>query len=144
MLLYGDVGENCTTSPDQSVLTNKFPISEFKDLVIGKDCIHAKDTRSKKSVTNEFTFCIVPFSGHEQALHFVAPDEKTYCYWLDGINCLLKRDMSSEEAKKDMDTLMSMHVAIQLLDMDGLQVPSKKPETPPLPSNLAFSRQYST
>ena len=122
-------------------MSNKFPISEIKELVIGKDCPHLRDTRSRKGAS-EYSFCLIPFSDQDDALHFVTSDEKTFCYWIDGVNVLLKRDMSSKEAKGDMESLLSMHMAIQLLDMEGVSLPEKAPQVPPLPPNFDFALKY--
>lgn len=138
-LCYSDA--DGSEMPDAKDMSNKLPVLEIKDLAIGKNCSHSRDTRSRKG-GNEYSFCLIPFSDPEHALHFVTPDEKTFCYWIDGINVLLNREMSSKEAKGDMETLMSMHTAIQLLDVEGLPLPEKQPQLPPLPPNFDFALKY--
>lgn len=138
-LCYGDCDGN--QIPGTRDLNNKLPISEIKELAIGKDCPHLKEMRSRKSGC-EYSFCLIPLADQDQALHFVMSDEKTFCYWVDGINVLLKREMSSKEAKADMETLLSMHMAIQLLETDGIPLPDLPPQVPPLPPNFDFALKY--
>nr|CAG4635321.1 EOG090X02BW [Artemia franciscana] len=85
---YGDCDDK--TIPSLEELKNKVPVMEIKDVLIGKDCPHVKDIKSKK-MTHPYVFSMVLDTPEPSTLDFVAPDEQTYEYWLDGINALLGR-----------------------------------------------------
>jgi hypothetical protein len=50
--------------------------------------------------------------------------------------------MSSKETIADMETFLSMHMAIQLLELDGVSLPHHPPQVPPLPPNFDFALKY--
>ncbi|KAB7502601.1 Engulfment and cell motility protein 1 [Armadillidium nasatum] len=130
-LHYGNCAE--TTTPSVDELPNKIAISDIKDLVTGKDCPHKKE---KKYM---FPFSLLLEDNHSH--DFYAPDEKTYHFWQDGINALLRRTMTSEAAKQDMDILVNMELKLRLLDTEGVHIPQSPPPIPPPPPNYNFSYQ---
>lgn len=140
-LYYGECESDLSVIPEIKDLKNKFLVSEIKDVLSGRECPHSKDMRSRKG-TNDFSFCIIPVCDQDAAIHFVVPEEKTFSYWMDGLNCLLNREMSSSEAEKDMDTLLSMYLSIQLLDLEGVSLPQDAPQVPPPPPNFDFVLKY--
>jgi engulfment/cell motility protein 1 len=101
-LHYGDLEDSKDKSLDE--LPNRINVSDIRKILIGKDCPHTKDGHMKKA-TIDLAFTIVYESDHEDFLHFVAVDHKTYCYWTDGLNALLKSSMSSDEYQKDLQIL---------------------------------------
>lgn len=100
-----------------------------------------KNVRSTKS-TFSLAFSLMPDSEQEQPLNFVAPNEKTYDYWVDGINALMGNEMNSKEATNDLETLLSMEIKIRLLDTEGVSIPETPPEIPPPPPNYDFITKY--
>lgn len=59
-----------------------------------KDCPHAKEARGKKNAT-QLAFSLVQDSNDAEPLNFVAPDQQTYDYWIDGLNALLGQTIPS-------------------------------------------------
>lgn len=112
-LHYGDLEEN--REPQLDELPNKINISDIKRLLIGKDCPHTKDGHMKKT-TVELAFSIVYESDHDDILNFVAVDQKTFCYWTDGLNALLENTMSSEEFQKDLKILSKIELKMRLMN----------------------------
>lgn len=77
---YGDCDEK--TVPTLEELKNKLDITEIKQLLIGKECPHFKEMKSRNKTTNLFS--ITFDSGEQQTLDFVAPDDQSFDYWTDG------------------------------------------------------------
>ncbi|XP_037091395.1 engulfment and cell motility protein 1-like [Pollicipes pollicipes] len=134
LLHYGDCSEQAAPSLDE--LANKLAVQEVRALVTGRDCPHMKD-KGKKS-TFQLAFSLLLDSPDGGSLDFVAPDEKTFDYWTDGINALLGKPMTSEEAGRDLDMLLAMEIKLRLLDTDGLEIPQQPPPIPPDPPNYDF------
>lgn len=65
-----------------------------------------------------------------------------YCIWIDGLNALLGKDMSSELTKSDLDTLLSMEMKLRLLDLENIQIPEAPPPIPKEPSSYDFVYHY--
>ncbi|KAF0314753.1 Engulfment and cell motility protein 1 [Amphibalanus amphitrite] len=132
---YTARGQLATPTLDE--LTNKLAVHEVRALVTGRDCPHMKDSKGKKS-TFQLAFSLLYESPEGGSLDFVAPDGKTFDYWTDGINALLGKKMSSEEARRDLDMLLAMEIKLRLLDTDGLEIPQEPPPIPPDPPNYDF------
>jgi engulfment/cell motility protein 1 len=135
-LHYGDCEENRIPSLDE--LTNKIAVKDIRQVVVGRDCPHMKDSKSKKS-TYPTAFSLIPFCDQDDSLNFVAPTDKVFDYWLDGINALLQLEMSSREYKNDLEVLVSMDIKLRLLETEGVTIPEKAPKLPPPPPNFDFS-----
>lgn len=65
----------------------------------------------------------MPDSDQEEPLNFVAPNEKVFDYWTDGINALLGQEMTTKETMQDLETLLSMDIKLRLLDTEGISIP---------------------
>lgn len=97
------------------------------------------------------------------SLDFVAPDEVVFDYWTDGVNALLGNTrkiilklkkililvhiflgnkMTSKEAEKDLETLLSMEIKLRLLDAEGINIPQDPPVIPPDPPNYDFALEF--
>ena len=76
------------------------------------------------------------------SLNFIAPDEKVFDYWTDGINALLRNKMTSKEAENDLETLLSMELKLRLLDAEGINIPQEAPVIPPDPPNYDFAVDF--
>jgi engulfment/cell motility protein 1 len=138
-LCYGDCDENKVLSVDE--MPHKFAIIDIKQLMVGKDCPHMKDIKSKKS-TFSLAFSLIPDAEQESPLNFVAQNEKIFDYWIDGINALLGLEMTSKEMNNDLETLLSMDIKLRLLDTEGVTIPEKPPEIPASPPNYDFNFKY--
>lgn len=134
MIHYGDCDENKFPSIDE--LSSKLPVSDIKDMLVGKECTHMKETKNKKS-TIALAFSLV--NDSRESLNFVAPNEKEFDYWTDGINALLGKEMVSPSAQNDLETLLSMEVKLRLLDTEGINIPETPPKIPKGPSSYEFS-----
>lgn len=80
-------------------------------------------------------------SENGDSIDFIAPNQKTFDYWCDGINALLRREMTSAKAGEDLEMFLQMEVKIRLLDLEGIEIPDDPPPVPPLPSDLTFCNQ---
>uniref|UniRef100_T1J981 ELMO domain-containing protein n=1 Tax=Strigamia maritima TaxID=126957 RepID=T1J981_STRMM len=138
-LHYGDCEEN-TTPTLEELSNNKLPVVDIKALVTGKECPHMKDVKGKKS-TWSLAFSLL-LDSEMDALNFVAPNERVYDYWTDGINALLGNQMLSKEAKSDLETLLSMDIKLRLLDTEGVKIPEEPPSIPKDPPNFDFCYDF--
>lgn len=50
--------------------------------------------------------------------------------------------MTSKEAEKDLETLLSMEIKLRLLDAEGINIPQDKPIIPPDPPNYDFALEF--
>ena len=135
-LHFGDCLDKHVPSLDE--LDGKLAVMDIRQMVTGRECPHMKDFKNKKS-TSVPAFSLLPFSDQDEALNFVAPTDKIYDYWTDGICALLQMEMTSKEAKNDMDTLLSMEMKVRLLDTEGVTIPDKPLKLPPPPPNFNFA-----
>nr|SVE70295.1 EOG090X02BW [Daphnia similis]SVE70919.1 EOG090X02BW [Daphnia similis]SVE71550.1 EOG090X02BW [Daphnia similis] len=136
VLHYGDCDEKSVPALDE--LTDKLPIVDIRTLVTGKDCPHMKDLKGKKT-TSQYPFSLMLDSNDVGSLDFVAPDQQTFDYWVDGINALLGNKMTSKEAMADLEFLLSMNTKLRLLDVEGLDLPEEPPVIPREPTNYDFA-----
>lgn len=109
-LHYGDLDDNKDRSLDE--LPNRISVSDIRKILVGKDCPHTRDGHLKKSSV-DMAFTIVHESDHEDHLNFVAIDQKTFCYWTDGLNALIKAPMHSDELLKDLQILSKIETKIR-------------------------------
>lgn len=119
-LHYGECREN-ETNPKVDELENKLLLSEVKRLILGRDCPHMKDNKSKRSTIN-LAFSLVYENDQEGILNFVAPDEKTYGYWIDGLRALMNQEMISEEFHKDLKMLSQIEVKMKSLNLEEIDM----------------------
>lgn len=139
VLHYGDCDENRVPVLDE--LVNKLSVADIKAIVIGKDCPHMKENKSNLKKAH-FAFSIISMSDQEETLNFVAPEEKTYDFWMDGLNVLLRQEMISKEAEKDLELLLGIEIKLRMMDTEGLELPDCPPEIPPSPPNYDFAFKY--
>ncbi|XP_041432837.1 engulfment and cell motility protein 2 isoform X4 [Xenopus laevis] len=116
VLHYGDLEDNVQGEVPYESLQEKIPVSDIKAVVTGKDCPHMKEKSALK--------------------------QNKYCIWIDGVNALLGREMNSELARTDMDTLLSMEMKLRLLDLENIQIPEVPPPIPKEPSSYDFVYHY--
>lgn len=132
---YGDCDEK--TIPTLEELTNKVLVIDIKQLLIGKECPHMKEMRTRKSAIN-LGFSITFDNMDHSTLDFVAPEEIIFNYWTDGINALLCQEMVSKQKTEDFDTLLSMEIKLRLLDTEGVDISKDPPPIPDDPENYDF------
>ncbi|CAG7716489.1 unnamed protein product, partial [Allacma fusca] len=84
ILHYGDCEEKATPTPEE--LNSKVNVVDLLDLLTGKDCPNMKD---RKKTNASLAFSLVKERDPPQSIDFIAPDEKTFDMWTDGINALL-------------------------------------------------------
>lgn len=96
-----------------------------------------KEMRTRKSAVNLAFSITFEAMGHS-TVDFVAPDETTFNYWVDGINALLGQEMVSKQKKEDFDTLLSMEIKLRLLDTEGVDISKDPPPIPEDPENYDF------
>ena len=82
ILHYGDCDEK--TVPTQEELKSELRVNEMKQLLVNKECPHIKEMKGRKPTT---LFSIAyDDNGEQKTLDFVAPDDTTFNYWIDGKN----------------------------------------------------------
>lgn len=80
ILHYGDCDEK--TVPTQEELKSELRVNEMKQLLVNKECPHIKEMKGRKPTT---LFSIAhDDNGEQKTLDFVAPDDMTFNYWIDG------------------------------------------------------------
>lgn len=136
---YGDCDENRGV-PSLDELPHKLQVVEIKAVVTKKECPHMKEVKRMKS-TLSLAFSLIPDSDQEP-LNFVAPNEKEFDYWTDGINALLGNPMTSKETTNDLETLLSMDIKLRLLDTEGVDIPENPPPIPKDPPNYDFCYEF--
>ncbi|PSN39891.1 hypothetical protein C0J52_07938 [Blattella germanica] len=133
---YGDCDDD-----DRLILdcTSKISVSNIRMLVTGKKCPHVRELRGRKNEQEmaDLSFSIL-LDEEPHNLDFVAPDQKTFDYWTDGINCLLGQPMTSGAKESEFQTLLELDIRLQLLDTEGINIPSKPPPIPSDPPNYNF------
>lgn len=132
---YGDCDEK--SIPNLEELSNKVLVVDIKQLLVGKECPHTKEMRGRKSGIN-LSFSITFESMDHSTLDFMAPDEKTFHYWTDGLNALLGQPMTSKQHVEDFETLLSMEIKLRLLDTEGVDISCEPPPIPDDPENYDF------
>jgi engulfment/cell motility protein 1 len=128
-LHYGDCSSEDTPAID--TLPVKLPIAEIKDFLVGP----VRDQTRKGGKTSE-NLTLTFLKENDESLDLLAPDQKTFDYWTDGVCALLRREMKSAKAVEDLEMLLSMEVKIRLLPLEGIDIPEEPPKMPPLPSTL--------
>ncbi|KAA0202432.1 hypothetical protein HAZT_HAZT000449 [Hyalella azteca] len=134
-LHYGEVDEKVTEIPPLDKL-QKINVAEIKSLTLGKDCAHFNPRRK-----GHYYFSLVTDSNKpdsHKTIDIIATDEKTYNCWIDGIKIVTKGKMNSQAAEADIEMLLEMELKLQLLDLDGVTIPTCPLVVPPLPSNYNF------
>lgn len=132
---YGNCDEK--TVPTLEELSDKILVIDIKQLLVGKECPHMKELRTRKSAVN-LGFSITFDSMDHSTLDFVAPDETVFNYWTDAINALLDQPMCSKQKDEDFETLLSMEIKLRLLDTEGLDISNEPPPIPDEPANYDF------
>ncbi|KAH1019193.1 hypothetical protein HUJ04_009047 [Dendroctonus ponderosae] len=113
-------------------LIQTFNIEDITHVVLGKTCQHSTLCQNP-----EQAFSIVV--EHEEKIKFIAEDEKTACYWADGLFLLMKHDRPKKLSKyytEELDQLVVMDIRLQLLELQNVPIPKNPPPVPPLPANI--------
>ncbi|KAG8446586.1 hypothetical protein GDO86_014150 [Hymenochirus boettgeri] len=142
VLHYGDLEDNAQGEVPYESLQEKIPVADIKAVVTGKDCPHMKEKSALKQNKEVLELAFSILYDPDETLNFIAPNKYEYCIWIDGVNALLGREMSSELARSDMDTLLSMEMKLRLLDLENIQIPEVPPPIPKEPSSYDFVYHY--
>lgn len=135
-LHYGDCDDKNKLMLDCS---SKIAVCNILTLVTGKKCPHVRDMRNRKADQDmtDLAFSIM-LDGEPHSLDFIAPDQRAFDYWTDGINCLLGNPMTSATKEAEFKMLLDLEVRLQLLDTEGISIPRKPPPVPKDPPNYNF------
>ncbi|XP_065422502.1 engulfment and cell motility protein 2 isoform X5 [Chrysemys picta bellii] len=142
VLHYGDLEDNAQGEVTFESLQEKIPVADIKAVVTGKDCPHMKEKSALKQNKEVLELAFSILYDPDETLNFIAPNKYEYCIWIDGLNALLGKDMSSELTKSDLDTLLSMEMKLRLLDLENIQIPEAPPPIPKEPSSYDFVYHY--
>jgi engulfment/cell motility protein 1 len=113
-LHYGDLDDNKDKTIDE--LPNRVNVSDIKRILVGRDCPHTKEGHMKKTSV-DLALTLVYESDHEENLNFVASDHKTFCYWIDGLNALIKAQMPSDEFQRDLQILSKIELKMRTISI---------------------------
>ncbi|XP_040186200.1 engulfment and cell motility protein 2 isoform X1 [Rana temporaria] len=142
VLHYGDLEENAQGEVPYESLQEKIPVADIKAVLTGKDCPHMKEKSALKQNKEVLELAFSILYDPDETLNFIAPNKYEYCIWIDGVNALLGREMSSELTRSDMDTLLSMEMKLRLLDLENIPIPEVPPPIPKEPSSYDFVYHY--
>lgn len=83
VLHFGECDEKAV--PTQDDLKSELRVNEMKQLLVGKDCPHVKELKALRGGKPHTLFSIAyDDNGEQKTLDFVAPDDLTFHYWIDG------------------------------------------------------------
>lgn len=131
---YGDCDEKSV--PTLEELCQKIQVCEMRQLLVGKECPHMNNRKSAANLV--FSITIDTMDQSKQTLDFVAPDDRNFFYWTDGINALLGQNMVSKQMEEDFETLLSMEIKLRLLDTEGVDISQDPPPIPDDPLDYDF------
>lgn len=153
ILHFGDCDEKSV--PAQEELKGELRVAEMKQLLVGKECPHVKEMKNRKLLLFSITY---DDNGEQKTLDFVANDDQTFHYWIDGevlpflysrnklisdlfsgISCLLEQPMTSKQMEEDFETLLSVEIKLRLLDTEGVDISKEPPPIPDDPENYDFN-----
>ncbi|CAB4069610.1 ELMO1 [Lepeophtheirus salmonis] len=133
-LCYGDWNEDGSTPPIEKLE------SKIQVITNSTSSLSSATSRSKnRDSLEQLSFSIYTENG--KSLDLVAPSQMSFDYWTDAINALLGRPLTSAEARRDTDKILSMEIKLKLLDIEGLVIPEEEPEIPPSPTDYDFEFQ---
>lgn len=131
---YDDFAEKVDDqSPSPDKLSNKVPIVDIKMFFTGKNCPFLKGKRTLAT----YAFSL-QLESEPSELDFIAPEEKVFDVWTDGINALLGQPLASKTAADNLDMLLDMEIRIQMLDLEGIIIPDTAPPIPEDPPDYDF------
>ncbi|KAG8437240.1 hypothetical protein GDO86_008083 [Hymenochirus boettgeri] len=143
VLHYGDLEDNIDNPPVE-VLQDKIPVSNIKNVLTGKDCPHMKEKGSGKQnkdiVEKAFSICY----DVDSCLNFIAATHYEFCLWMDGLNTLLGREMTSEYTQNDLEVLLNTELKLRLLDLENIPIPDHAPPIPPRPQNYDYCYKFTS
>ncbi|KAF4529138.1 hypothetical protein B566_EDAN017489 [Ephemera danica] len=126
---------------DEEDRCNNFCVElyQIKSIVVGQDCTHVKTSRGQK-LRPEFAFSLMLLPDMEpNCVNLAATSEKQLCYIMDGFRTLLGMEMTSSVYEEELQSLLDVHVRLQLLDAHGVDLPAgDAPPIPPPPPNFDF------
>lgn len=141
-LLYAD----CPEGKDDGDLSGEpplsLPLSSVTAVLTGKKCTHIRTSRSQKQgVDLALSLTLDPNDSEVPSLDLIAKDAPTLLAWADGLNMLLGKDKEpySPTVKRDLDELADMEIRLQLMELDGVTLPSEPPPVPPPPPDYDFA-----
>ncbi|XP_070500587.1 engulfment and cell motility protein 1 [Chironomus tepperi] len=137
VLHYGDCDEK--TVPTLDELKSEVRVNDMKQLLVNKECPHVKEIKTRGGKPTTLFSIAYDDGGEQKTLDFVAPDDTTFNYWIDGISCLLEQKMISKQMEEDFETLLSVEIKLRLLDTEGVDISKDAPEIPPEPEDYEFN-----
>jgi len=141
-LYYGDWNDSENAPPTIDNLPNKIAVADIKDFRTGADSTNqlsaGRDVRRHRGAdtASQYAMSIITDS---LSLDLLA-DQRTFDYWCDALNALLRRDMVSSKAMDDTELFLSMEIKIRLLDVEGIELPKVAPVIPPPPPPIGVCR----
>lgn len=139
-LQYGDFSEQQNGAPPLEQLLHKTAVVDIKTILTGKDCpfLARQGQRQRTLATYAFSLQLESEPSEPDFLDFIAPDEKGFDVWTDGVHALLGLPMTSQTAQADLNMLLDMEIKIQMLDAEGISIPDTPPPIPDDPPDYDF------
>jgi len=126
------------SSPTIEDLEPRLYVADIKEIRTGTNCEFLKEYK-KEFQQNHARFAFSLVGENDSLLNLVAPDQQSFNYWVDGINTLLRLQMTSDDYNKEKSILTNMEIKLRLLDLEGVDLPEEAPPIPPLPSDFNFA-----
>ncbi|XP_071958980.1 engulfment and cell motility protein 2-like [Antedon mediterranea] len=139
VLQYGDTEDGVVPSIDDP-LQNKILVADIQTLNVGKECYFAKELKNRRGTTVN-TCCSIIYDP-DNSLDFFFINQPSFDLWIDGINTLIGKEMTSHQTQTDLETLLTMEMKLRLLDTTNITIPTEQPIIPPPPSNLNFHFRF--
>ena len=142
-IYFGDWNDSENSPPTIDNLPNKIAVADIKDFRTGADSTSqlsaGRDVRRHRGAdpSSQYAMSIVTDG---LSLDVLAAEQKTFDYWCDALNALMRRDMVSNRAVDDIELFLSMEVKIRLLDVEGIELPKVAPMIPPPPPTIGACR----
>ncbi|KAK3923304.1 Engulfment and cell motility protein 1 [Frankliniella fusca] len=144
-LLYADCPED-KADGELAGAPLSLPLSSVTAVLTGKKCKHIWTSRShKQGVDLALSLTLDPHDSEAPSLDLIAKDAPTLLAWADGLNMLLGKNKAensethSQSVKRDLDELTDMEIRLQLMELDGVTLPSEPPPIPPPPPDYDFA-----
>ncbi|EGD79092.1 hypothetical protein PTSG_02059 [Salpingoeca rosetta] len=135
-LHWGDpVDRDVASVPTLHDLPHKCDTSEIKVIYVGSDVPSIAGKKKVEDVDNAFAILA---SDMEEALEMVGANATTTAVWLDGIRALVGQDMQEASSLSEIRRLAKIELRLHLLNLHGLDIPTRAPEVPPLPADMNF------
>jgi len=119
-------------------LPNKVQKSEFKGVMVGLECpvFQKRKLKPEEEEIVPLTFALTLASG--EPLTLISQNQTDFVNWTDGLRGWIGLNMECPETLDDIKTLVDTKIEVEMLDLEGVIIPSSVPPVPSPPANFDF------